>query len=293
MVRLVMSLLFVLYVCGLCVGQRQTPSKSIAQVHDIARTVTVSIDTDTGHGSGVWLDEGIVVTCWHVVANAHDIKVSIGSGDVITLGSSTFEGVFIADSATVLEHDEESDVAILKTTHNPFKSTSSLIKTPKQEIKPRLAIAKLKETLPVAGTLTVLSGYPMKGLDLISQTGNAAGTGMLPMNPMIGTIKHPTNAFRLLVSVVANPGDSGGPVLDDHGDLIGILEGNLPSPVKDEIQKQARYVRVKRDAEGNMLTDDKGNPQLEEVAMTQNSGISLVIPTRLIVPLFKKSQAIR
>jgi S1-C subfamily serine protease len=117
----------------------------------------------------------------------------------------------------------------------------------------------------------------------VSQTGNVAGTGI----PEVGS---GTKGVRILVSVVSNPGNSGGPVLNDHGELIGLLEGNLTSPMKDGTPTQALYFRPKKDAGGNVVRDANGNLQIEAAPMFQNSGISMVIPARLITPLLKQAQ---
>jgi S1-C subfamily serine protease len=148
----------------------------------------------------------------------------------------------------------------------------------------------MNESAPAAGTPTVLSGYPLAGLDLVSQTGNVAGTGIVPAT-LLSAGGSAEKSLRILVSVVSNPGNSGGPVLNDRGELIGILEGNWQSPVKDETGAQAVYLRPKKDALGNVLKGANGNPQVEMAGMLQNSGISFVVPARLIVPLLKQAQA--
>jgi S1-C subfamily serine protease len=280
--------------------QEQTKGTlSVAEVHDVARRVSVliaerneQVPGGTRHvGSGVWLAEGYVATCWHVVKDLRGpIKISLGAGGVLTYGGNVIEGIFVDYAATVVASDPDADIAILKTAENPFKSQGALIATPTQRIRPKLSVARMNEDTPVAGTPTVLSGYPLAGLDLVSQTGNVAGTGVVPTNLLTGG-GSATKSVRVLVSVVSNPGNSGGPVLNDHGELIGILEGNWQSPVKDEAGTQAVYFRPKKDAAGNVLKDANGNPQIEMAGMLQNSGISLVVPTRLIIPLLKQAEA--
>jgi S1-C subfamily serine protease len=281
-------------------GVAQGKPLSVAEVHDIARRVAVLIaerqpNGDTRHvGSGVWLAEGLVATCWHVVRDLKGpIKISLGAGDVVTYGGSVFEGTFQDYAAQVVASDPTADVAILKTAENPFKSKNVLIDTPTGQINPKLSVARMSGNAPSAGTSTVLSGYPLQGSDLVSQSGNVAGTGVLHANQFADDRGEPTKKVRLLVSVVSNPGNSGGPVLNDHGELIGILEGNLESPARDETGRQAIYIRPKRDAAGNFLKDANGNPQFEQAGMLENSGISLVVPTHLITPLLKQAESIK
>jgi len=285
---------------GASLRRAQPKTLSVPEVHDVARRVSVliaerndQVPGGTRHvGSGVWLAEGFVATCWHVVKDLKGpIKISLGAGDVVTSGGAVFEGIYMDYAATVVASDPDADIAILKTTENPFKSGRTLIKTPTQDVKPMMSVARMSERTPVAGTLTVVSGYPMAGLDLVSQTGNVAGTGLVPFN-LSGNSASAIKSVRILVSVVSNPGNSGGPVLNDQGQLIGVLEGNWTSPVKDETGTQAVYLRPKKDAQGNLLKDANGNFQgVEAAGMAQNSGISLVVPTHLIAPLLKQAQA--
>jgi S1-C subfamily serine protease len=202
-------------------------------------------------------------------------------------GDSVLYGGFEDYASTVVASDQASDVAILKTDENPFRSPKVLRGTPTQKIMPKLGVARVNGDIPAAGTLTVLSGYPLNISVLVSQTGNVAGTGATP-GPPIG---EPLKAVRILVSVVSNGGNSGGPVLNDHGELIGLLEGNFLAPVVDPQTRSQLYGFVpKTDSSGNPIKDDKGNIQVTIVApLTQNSGISMVIPARLIIPLLKQA----
>lgn len=87
---------------------------------------------------------------------------------------------------------------------------------------------------------------------------------------------------RILLSLVSNPGNSGGPVFDSDGKLLGLLSANFPSPVKDEAQRHAEYIRPKRDANGNAVLGADGQQQFEAAKMYQNSGISLVVPAQFV-----------
>jgi S1-C subfamily serine protease len=270
------------------------------EIHDTARSVAVLVtertpDGDTRHlGSGVWVKEGLVATCWHVVSNVHGaLKISVGAGDVLTGGGLVFQGLFKDYAAKVVASDPGSDLAILSTEQNPFTDAGALIRTPTQVIRPRLAVAKASQKVPAAGTGTVLAGYPMKGFDLISQTRNIAGSSVLPPAALVEGSVSALKGIRILVSVVSNPGNSGGPVLDDRGDLIGLLEGNLQSPLRDETGAPVVYLRPKKDPSGAMLRDERGAPQLELANMSQNSGVSVVVPVSLLVPLLIQAESTR
>jgi S1-C subfamily serine protease len=89
--------------------------------------------------------------------------------------------------------------------------------------------------------------------------------------------------------LVSNPGNSGGPVLDTDGRVIGLLEGNLPSPIRDEQSHQVYSPRVRLDASGQPIRDATGQLQFEITPLAQNSGISLAVPARFIAELAKKN----
>jgi hypothetical protein len=99
-----------------------------------------------------------------------------------------------------------------------------------------------------------------------------------------------SKGVRILLSLVSNPGNSGGPVFDSDGKVLGLLQGNFPSPVKDEAQRQALYVRPRRDANGNFELDGNGQQQFETAPMKQNSGISVVVPARFVQNTLDQAQ---
>src|SRR5262249_40576097 len=132
----------------------------------------------------------------------------------------------------------------------------------------------------------LLAGFPITDKtekSLVLQSGLA--TGFLSLTQDGPQVK----ALRIMLSLVSNPGNSGGPVFDSSGNVVGLLEGNLPSPIRDEMGKTLTYKRQKTDAAGHLLTDENHNPILEEAPLQQNSGISLSVPARLIEKLAKEN----
>jgi len=89
---------------------------------------------------------------------------------------------------------------------------------------------------------------------------------------------------------VSNPGNSGGPVFDEKGKVVGILEGNLNAPIRDENNKPLFYMRPKIDETGSVVVDGSGNQVLEPAPYMQNSGISLAVPAKLIFRLARENK---
>lgn len=253
----------------------QDQMTSTRQLHEraIASTVVVVAGPQTpteSSGSGVWVSkEGYVATCWHVVKNASDVQVKVAYPGVYDLEKNIFvNAAFSLYAATVVASDEKADVAILKVSPNPFAAPPAIsrIVSGGAELKP--ASANLRTSLPNPGDLVLLAGYPLGRPDLLTQSGTVAGVALV--YDYQGT--EASKGVRILLSLVSNPSNSGGPVFDSDGKLLGLLSADFLSPV----------LRRKLDAGGNPAGDAGGQPQFEATPMLQNSGISIVVPARFV-----------
>lgn len=142
-----------------------------------------------GSGSGfIWDKKGHVVTNYHVIRGASDLRVTLGD-----------QSVYEAD---VVGYDEDKDVAVLH------------IDAPEDKLRP-LTVGSSSDLL--VGQKVFAIGNPF-GLDHTLTTGvisglrreiSSAATGR-PIQDVIQT------------DAAINPGNSGGPLLDSAGNLIGI-----------------------------------------------------------------------
>jgi len=252
-------------------------------------------------GSGVWIGKnGYIATCQHVIAGwSGPLKIGFARGPYVTEGTSsiTIGSAINVYDAVLVASDPDMDVAILKSDLTPDKiqlmplvtgfSERTLI-TPQIPLSPKGAIIKVD--LPQAGETLLLSGYPIATSTesaLILQIGTATGL-YFDNSPLTPTGKS-ASKLRIMLSLVSNPGNSGGPVLDATGKVIGLLEGNLPSPIRDERSRQVLTPRVKLDDAGNAILDAHGQPQFEIAPLAQNSGISVAVPAKFIEDLAKKN----
>ncbi|KAF8037535.1 hypothetical protein BT93_B0433 [Corymbia citriodora subsp. variegata] len=147
------------------------------------------LEVPQGSGSGfVWDKEGHVVTNYHVIRGASDLKVTLAD-------QSTYD-------AKVVGFDQDKDVAVLR------------VDAPKDKLRP-IPIGVSADLL--VGQKVYAIGNPF-GLDHTLTTGvisglrreiSSAATGR-PIQDVIQT------------DAAINPGNSGGPLLDSSGSLIGI-----------------------------------------------------------------------
>lgn len=150
-------------------------------------------------GSGVVIDGGRkVVTNRHVVEQGKDFAVRNGLGDV--------------SKARVVFKSDTDDLAVLEL-DTPFPKDRAIQNESFQRAKP--------------GSSTVVMGYPLwyvlgSSTPSLSNGVVAKGTG----------INEDPSTFQLTAKI--NKGNSGGPVFDMYGNLIGITMGKLDN---EEIRK--------------------------------------------------------
>jgi len=140
-------------------------------------------------GSGIIVDaEGHVATNDHVVRDCTALRVT--------------DSANASQSATIAAHDTVNDLAVLKAEHR-WPSAA--------------AIRDGREARP--GDSVVVTGYPLSGV---------VGSGMAVTTGSLTALTGPSDDSRLLqVSAPVQPGNSGGPLLDGSGGVIGVVTGTL------------------------------------------------------------------
>ena len=142
-----------------------------------------------GQGSGfVWDSDGHIVTNQHVVRNAERILVVFSDG--------------VSAEATVIGEDEASDLAVLKVDRDPELLVPALLGD-SNHVK--------------VGQLAITIGNPF-GQEFTTTTGIMSAIGR--------TLRSSASPFSMpkviQTDAPMNPGNSGGPLLDRHGHVVGI-----------------------------------------------------------------------
>ena len=157
---------------------------TLADEINALRGIDSSSATDETLGSGVIVDEsGVIVTNYHVVAQADEIGVNLADGRELP---ATLVGSDAASDLAVLRIDADNLVAATWGDSNDLE----------------------------VGEMVWAIGNPF-GLDRTVTYGIVSGTGRR------GVLDNPFQEF-LQTDASVNPGNSGGPLVDVHGSIVGI-----------------------------------------------------------------------
>jgi S1-C subfamily serine protease len=156
---------------------------------------------ENGLGSGVVIDDrGDILTSLHVVANAADIQLTFADGT--------------QSSAQVTVKQPENDIAVLRASHPPAQLVPATLGNPH-------AMRVGDEAFVVGnpfGLYGSMSAGVISGFDRSFQPPNSN-------QKLHGLIQ---------IDAAVNPGNSGGPLLNRDGEVIGIVEG-IVNPTEQDV----------------------------------------------------------
>lgn len=203
-----------------------------------------------GSGSGLVVStDGYVITNHHVVNDATDIQI-----DMIR------DGNLVSYDCEMIIKDEKSDLAIIKIKDSTFKHFSAL----PYSVKTKLADV---------GAEVFTLGYPL-AKSLGSELKYTDGA----INARTG-FQGELLAYQ--ISVPLQPGNSGGPLFDKQGNLVGVVNSKLNNATNVGFAIKANYII-------NLMQMLPSEPQLPESAhlagKTTEQQISILRP---FVPMIK------
>ena len=174
-------------------------SPAVVEIN-VARRIGQTVVSDAETGSGFFIDQkGHIVTNHHVLVGATDITVKLFDGRVLQarkLGSSA------ADDLALLEVDPE-DV---------------------MDIDP-LPLADSSEVTP--GQMAVAIGSPFRQFNSLT-VGVVSGTGRGPASVLRRPIPD-----MIQTDATLNPGNSGGPLLNSSGEVMGVTSAVRTDSLRD------------------------------------------------------------
>jgi S1-C subfamily serine protease len=189
----------------------QTPGPAVAQlVYDAIRPSLVLVETGVpggkgtqngGLGSGVVIDQaGDILTALHVVASADAIRLTFADGTT--------------SAAAVTVRQPQDDIAVLRAAQPPEVIVPATLGNP---------------SAVRVGSEAFVVGNPFGLYDSIS-SGVVSG---------LGRSFQSSNSTQVLVNLIqvdaaVNPGNSGGPLLNRDGQVIGIVTA-LVNPTKEGV----------------------------------------------------------
>ncbi len=151
----------------------------------------IAVDWNVSTGTGFFIDSsGTIITNSHVIRTGKVIAVIL-NGPTVSNFKELVDRLYFAE---IIYDDPDNDIAILKITGEKFPSlTLSLRK-------------ELKQGEPVAAL-----GYP----------GTSYHDNQLKV--MFGFVASDRNSNPILLNMSVNPGNSGGPVIDRNGKVVGVV----------------------------------------------------------------------
>lgn len=168
------------------------PVRDFADLYEEYRGAVASVDVigcDFGsQGTAFLVDDDTAYTAWHVVEDAAQVALMIGGESI---------------EATVIGHDPERDVAILR------------LATPVEDA----VILPIAEAQPRVGEEVAAMGHP-RGLPLALTVGRVTS--------MNGEFDFGGNADGVVSNLIQTdavvaPGSSGGPLINQQGEVIGVV----------------------------------------------------------------------
>ncbi len=184
--------------------------------------------------------DGYVVTNYHVVNGADSIHLQNAAGSIY--------------KASIVHLDQEKDIAILHITDTSFKTANNIPYTFK------------RQNLDLGEDIFTI-GYPrdeaVYGEGYLSSATGYTGD---------------TTAYQ--ISIPVNPGNSGGPVLDRNGNIIGIISGKQKSldgaafAIKTKALIETLNRIPKESLKGNIVLSSKNSlnhlPRTEQIKKLQD-----------------------
>ncbi len=180
-------------------GEAMTSTEIYETYSDAVVCITVETSDGTGAGTGFIVSEdGYIMTCEHVIDGATAISVTLNN-------STSYE-------ATLVGSDDDQDFAILKI--EPGDDTLTTV------------VLGDSDLLSVGDSVTVIG-------NALGTLANTLTTGVVSALDRAITMSDGTVMSLLQTDCTINSGNSGGPLFNEYGEVVGIVNAKYSSSSSD------------------------------------------------------------
>jgi S1-C subfamily serine protease len=198
---------------GFCVWPKMEIAADNLIVKELKENSSNFSSSWKGNGTGFVVDSrGYIVTNYHVIDNANDIEI-----DLIQSGQKN------SYKAKVISTDKQNDLAVIKIEDSKFKSY------------PKLPY-NFKTQLSEVGTNVFALGYPM-ALTTMGEEIKFTDGKISSKTGFQGDIT------TYQISVPVQPGNSGGPLFDYDGNIIGVVNAKIMAADNVSYAIKSNYVK--------------------------------------------------
>lgn len=188
-------------------------------------------------GTGFLIDrQGDFVTAGHVIDSLNDLKSNQKIANArLTATIRQRDGNGSSREFTITDRDNDHDLVLC---HSPGVLA---VKPDKSHVPKNIgataaqpfASLAISEVKPRIGGFVLVSGFPLGSWTPTVQFGMIAATSTLYPNEITSPAIRKDRGNLLQISVDANHGNSGGPVIDlESGTVIGVLDQFVPAPLQ-------------------------------------------------------------
>lgn len=243
----------------------ETDPPELVTLYEAVQPAVVRIHTREGAGAGFLIAPDRIATAWHVVDVRHDLRVE------------TLDGQLIA--VDVITRDKKQDLAVL-----------ALPEPLTVEGQPVTPLALRDETPPV-GTQVVALGHPLSDSE---DRKKGPIVGLLNWSMTEGIVSQ-VGETSVQTTAAVECGNSGGPLLDYDGDVVGVVTlkaGSVGAATRVE------HLRTLRDEPASLpkgptvelhgryglgVTGMAGQPTRTGTFITLSTGLEVVLDRKLML----------